>query len=116
LSLQPITGDRFLQRGLDYSEYKDAYTQHFLSQNRNTVSNKTNLANFIESNQAHDIYIQAIHKLHISVVPEFMPCRTSEKTQLMTQLRQYIIGAESPKPIYISGMPGFLKSYFLLYS
>ena len=97
-SFQPITGDRFFDRGIELSEYIE-HTKHVVLRNTNNTNNTTNTV-------YDDIYQRAIRKLHISVVPESLPCRTQEKGVLQGIIREFIKTDKVPAPIYISGMPG----------
>lgn len=96
-SFQPITGDRFFDRGIELSEYNE-HTKHVILRNT-TTNNNSNIV-------YDDIYQRAIRKLHISVVPESLPCRTQEKGVLQGIIREFIKTDKVPAPIYISGMPG----------
>jgi Cdc6-like AAA superfamily ATPase len=101
-SLQSVTGENFVSRGLEYSEYKSFYSSYFKS---SSSGDRTSVL-------LHD----AISKLHISFIPEHMPCRTVEKNAIQTSIRNYIRIANTSKPIYISGMPGkyIIMAYFHL--
>ena len=100
-SFQPITGDRFFDRGIGLSEYNE-HTKHVILRNTTNHTNTNNTSNIVYD----DIYQRAIRKLHISVVPESLPCRTQEKGVLQGIIREFIKTDKVPAPIYISGMPG----------
>ena len=61
-----------------------------------------------------DIYSDAIRKLHISVLPERLPCRQTERDKVYAELRNAIVERQMTKPIFISGMPGTGKTATVL--
>jgi hypothetical protein len=50
------------------------------------------------------MYSTAIRKLHVSVLPEKLPCRSKERDYIYKAIRDVIITRDNSKPIYISGM------------
>ena len=56
--------------------------------------------------EGSDIYSTAIRRLHISVLPGTLPCRTKEKETIIAYLRDGIMKQGHVRPLYISGMPG----------
>ena len=100
-SLQLITGDKFLLRGIEHSEYKEYYTNYLQDLHSSNNTMKKTSSTLLHS---------AISKLHISFVPEYLPCRDTEKSMIQDLLREYVQGKCNSKPIYISGMPGSGKT------
>jgi origin recognition complex subunit 1 len=62
------------------------------------------------SSNGRSIYANAIQRLHVSVLPEVLPCRTIEKDKVMTYLRSGLSRGGNIRPLYISGMPGTGKT------
>jgi hypothetical protein len=89
-----------LHRGLDLSEYTFAYNRNELLSwiKRSGTEEETNIL--------LDPYAMAIAQLHISIVPENLPCRSKEKATIVDFIRSSILALGSQKPLYISGMPG----------
>ncbi|CAM9189102.1 unnamed protein product, partial [Ectocarpus fasciculatus] len=56
------------------------------------------------------VYSKAVRRLHVSVIPGTLPCRTAEKETIMNYLRTGINGGGHIRPLYISGMPGSGKT------
>ena len=54
----------------------------------------------------------ASSRLHISVLPDKMPCREKETECIKDYLEQALIKGGRNKPLYISGLPGktYIKS------
>ena len=98
-SLQHVTGDNLFNRGMEYSEYKEFHNKYKTLIHANHAMDES-------SKMLHD----SIAKLHISFVPDTLPCRDPEKTAIQDLVRSYIRGDAASKPIYISGMPGTGKS------
>jgi origin recognition complex subunit 1 len=83
---------------MKYSDYKEFYSTYL--QDLTTAN----------SDKSNTILHKAIAKLHISFIPETLPCRTAEKTMIQDLIRSYISEECNSKPIYISGMPGTGKT------
>lgn len=62
-----------------------------------------------------DIYTTAIRRLHVSVLPDTLPCRTEQKEKIMAYLRDGIAKGGNVRPLYISGMPGTGRTPFFLF-
>jgi Cdc6-like AAA superfamily ATPase len=53
------------------------------------------------------IYSKAIHSLHISVVPDELPCREAQQRDVERHIRQFMSSSQKKvSSIYISGLPG----------
>jgi len=60
--------------------------------------------------QRSDLYSAAAMRLHVSVLPEDLPCRSGETEVIMDHLRAAIRRRGENKPLYISGLPGTGKT------
>lgn len=96
-ALQPATGDRFLQRGMAASKYAEYY--------KNYIGNGK-FSSGGDASTGQSIYSKAIQNLHISVVPDELPCREDQRRDIQDHIRQFISGRSSSASIYISGLPG----------
>ena len=96
-ALISINSENFIKRGNNLSYY---YEKHYI---------KNNELNNI--NEEEDIYELAIKKLHISFIPNFLPCRELEKNIICDHIKNIILNKNIMKPIYISGMPGTYINY-----
>lgn len=87
---QPALSALF-QRGMAKSQFKRQY------------------ANYLETvsfNQQNDVYSKAIQRLHISVIPDNLPCREVQKESIMKFMRDGVRMYGSNKPLYVCGTPG----------
>ena len=115
-SLQLVTGDNFFQRGMEYSEYKSYYSTYLKELASSSLFDNGGNDNGIDFKntaaaaliQACDPnikkYMDALQKLHVSYVPESLPCRENERSVIQDFIRSYIQGTAASKPIYIAGM------------
>lgn len=87
---------------MNYSEFYEIYSKF--------ISNESLLSMGESNDKTASMLKNAISKLHISFVPEKLPCRTTEKEEIQNMVRSYIKGECQAKPIYISGMPGTGKT------
>lgn len=94
-SLVNITMSSCYARGMELSEYRDAYSS---------------LEGLGATDMMNDPYSLAIRKLHISMLPETLPCRSEEMEMVKRYIRNGIISKGVTKPVYISGMPGVGKT------
>lgn len=82
--MQVIDGKKFVSRGLEYSYYAEYYS-HLI------IASGTDYSTLISNNTPLiDTYHKAIQNLHVSVLPEELPCRANEQEAIMNQLRSYI--------------------------
>lgn len=101
-------------RGADLSEYKEMYSEVNLANGSSLLG--ASLAEddlnsvFSGKNPQLLVYSKAIRRLHVSVLPENLPCRTLEKEKIMSYLRDGILRGGHVRPLYISGMPGSGKT------
>ena len=102
-SLQNVQLRNMLSRGMRYSEYQHAYVEYLASSNLIDSS-------VVGGDMEMDMYSDAIRRLHISVLPEKLPCRQIERDKVYNDLKNAIIGRQSTKPMFISGMPGTGKT------
>jgi len=96
-SVLNVPAHTVVQRGAALSHYNFAYSEYFRHLGGSSVN-------------AADHYSVAIRNLHISVIPENMPCREVERSAIEKFLRMGIESRKDMKPIYISGMPGTGKT------
>jgi hypothetical protein len=101
-SMQKVSPRTMMKRGMELSQYKYAFVEYFQEQ-------VGHLAFDVES----DDYSVAIQRLHISVVPETLPCRTHERHAVEGYLREGISFSRK-SPLYICGMPGTGKTATVL--
>lgn len=85
------------QRGMEYGNYKFAYAEYLQEQ----------------GGGVEDDYMIAMQRLHISVIPDKLPCRQNERTFIENYLRDGIKSGKA-SPLYICGMPGELLSLVLI--
>ena len=107
-SIQKVSLNHILERGMDLSAYRHAYVSHLET------------CNDIHSTSI-DRYSVALRQLHISVIPDSLPCRTEHKEQIESYIKKQINASmNSDKnidpPMYISGMPGTGKTATVLAS
>jgi hypothetical protein len=87
----PVDVDSIRQRGFFHSDYKYAYVDSEFT---------------TDGTIGKDPFSRAINMLHISVLPDQLPCRGTERTQIERAIRESIEHRGAVPPIYISGMPG----------
>lgn len=92
VSMHPAS---LLQRGSSFSDYKHCYVQYVQS----VLEEHDGLV-------PTDVFSQAIRQLHVSVLPDRLPCRDAERMVIEGAIRKAIMSRGSSKPLYISGMPG----------
>ncbi|KAJ1433861.1 P-loop containing nucleoside triphosphate hydrolase protein [Ochromonadaceae sp. CCMP2298] len=97
-TLQKVAAPSLQQRGLSYSHYRYAYLE---------LASKTE--------QLTDPFSLAIQRLHISVIPASLPCRSFQRTTVEDYIRGGL-DAASTKPLYICGMTGTGKTATVLAS
>ena len=90
-----------LQRGLGLSHYSEAYGR---------VADAAGHAEEVSSLLDNDEYSSAIKRLHISVIPQQLPCRTAERFKIESFMRDGVAARGCGKAMYISGMPGTGKT------
>ena len=123
-ALQPVHVHSMFARGMALSHYRYAYVNYLsnlpTTDPRSTAARKTGMGAggegeegvFLDENLR---YSEAIRKLHVSVLPSKLPCRTDERNMLYNMLKTGIAHKESgQKPVYISGMPGTGKTATVL--
>ena len=103
-----------MTRGVSNSEYKHCYltglpTTTTTTTTTSSSSSSSELLGYSgNSTVSHDgdIYTKAIRQLHVSVVPERLLCRESERARIEGWVRKSVLSRGGMKPLYISGMPG----------
>jgi Cdc6-like AAA superfamily ATPase len=108
-ALQVILVKSMFTRGMQYSHYGHAYVEY--------IAKHSGMGGGIgggSGKEGVDIYSDAIRKLHISVLPERLPCRQTERDKIYSELRNAIVERTMTKPIFISGMPGTGKTATVL--
>lgn len=92
-TIQKVVAHSMFQRGMAHSQYAYAYTDY--------VENRLGSTEFTDS------FSRAIQQLHISVIPEKLPCRTEQRNVIEGHIRSGILGKGAQKgAMYICGMPG----------
>ncbi len=107
-ALQYVQRNSLFTRGAALSHYEYAYVEYIASlpATDDRVSGSSNL-----STSNADSYSQAIRKLHVSVLPTKLPCRSLERNYIYGVLKDAVINRrDASKPLYISGMPGTGKT------
>eukprot|EP01038_Epipyxis_sp_PR26KG_P009320 gene9320-12556_t len=94
-TVEKVLSSTILERGMSFSHYKHAYLSYLSNLRPNVIS---------------DPYTNAIKQLHISVIPDSLPCRSEERKKIENYIINGIKSHGSCKPIYISGMPGTGKT------
>lgn len=89
------------ERGLRMSQYQYAY-ESLLKKEAQKLE--------------RDVFSIAIQRLHISVVPQNLPCRDHEKLSVTDFIRKRIIDRETSGPLFLCGMPGTGKTATVLSS
>lgn len=99
-SVQEVSMSTLRKRGATMSHYNYAYADYHAASGGGSTSSDT------------DHYSIAIKNLHISVIPENLPCRTKEFNEIERLVKDGLesSGIKSIKPVYISGMPGTGKT------
>ena len=135
-ALQPIQMSHIFARGVGLSHYRYAYTNYLaslpVSDVRSTARNNASTNSRGEeasrgsggtgtASGSSDIkdesmqYSEAIRKLHVSVLPSKLPCRSDERNEIYAMLHKSITNRDDgSKPIYLSGMPGTGKTATVL--
>jgi hypothetical protein len=90
-TFQHVTMDKLFDRGMEYSEFERAYLDY--------------RAEYTYNHQ-RDVYSLAIQRLHISVIPENLPCRSKERQEIEEFIRGGIVNGGATRPMYICGTPG----------
>ncbi len=101
--MQKILPLTMFKRGMEHSQYKYAYVEY--------VRDQTNPKEGLEN----DVYSIAIQRLHISVIPETLPCRQNERNEIEEYIRDGLKRGKK-SPLYICGMPGTGKTATVLAS
>lgn len=101
-------------RGADLSEFKELYKDEELGLGASFIQSSLEAEEGtleVSGNSGRfRTYAAAIRRLHISVIPGTLPCRTAEKDKIMNYLRDGIGRGGHIRPLYISGMPGSGKT------
>lgn len=90
-ALQKVSPHSMLKRSMEASHYAFAYAAHLEAQ---------------DADYQTDPFSLAIQRLHISVIPDSLPCRGAERKIVEDYLRSGVTANGSHRPIYICGMPG----------
>lgn len=110
--LIPTDSSSLNSRGAELSEFKDLYKkgavdasfiQSALNSEGCDFDDSVNVGRFA-------VYSKAVRRLHVSVIPGILPCRTAEKSKIISYLRDGIKRGGHVRPLYISGMPGSGKT------
>lgn len=101
-TLVPVGREGMSERGFRLSSFQLAYSDKKSSEK----GGQTTLSMADVDTLGVDPYLLAIRRLHLSVVPQEVPCRESEKEKVMDAVRTCITQEHGNCPIYISGMPG----------
>ncbi len=91
VSLTKIDLTTIFQRGMHESRFKHAYSTYI---------------DLYAYNHQTDPYSLAIQRLHLSVIPETLPCRGEERARIQTFLCNGVREGGAKQPMYVSGTPG----------
>ena len=97
-SMQIVSIHSMFKRGMDISCYQYAYAS--------VVEEYDSIRNSMPT----DKFSVAIRKLHVSVLPDFLPCRTEQREKIQNSIREAIVQRDLTRALYISGMPGTGKT------
>jgi Cdc6-like AAA superfamily ATPase len=112
-ALQFVQRAALFARGMTMSHYQYAYVEYIAS--LPPSDERVSVSRDILDTAGVDLYSAAIRKLHVSVLPEKLPCRTAERDYIYGALRDAIVNRKDcSKPLYISGMPGTGKTATVL--
>ena len=100
-SVQKVNPRTMRERGLRMSQYQYAYGA--------LIEKET-------QRLERDVFSIAIQRLHISVVPQNLPCRDQEKSNVTEFIRKRIVERETSGPLFLCGMPGTGKTATVLSS
>ena len=78
-------------RGMKESQFRRAYASYI---------------ELYDYNHQSDPYSLAIQRLHLSVIPEYLPCRETERAAIKLFLSNGIQEQGANRPMYVSGTPG----------
>jgi len=113
-SLQKVSPHSMFRRGLSYSHYGYAYVEHLDSIGGAGAGGG---GGGVGSDQEPDPFSVAIQRLHVSVIPDSLPCRDFERTTVEEYIRGGLLQPLSAhRPVYICGMPGTGKTATVLAS
>ena len=98
-SIQRVAHHSYFRRGMDWSHYEYAYESILDTYDGSEGALPT------------DKFSVAIRKLHVSMIPDQLPCRTDEREEVESFIRQAIISGDTGKPMYVCGMPGKYPTY-----
>jgi hypothetical protein len=128
-ALQPIQMNNIFTRGVALSHYRYAYVSHLASlptsdfrstcrthgRPRTGVGGTGTASSSTGTVDDSEQYSEAIRKLHVSVLPSKLPCRSEERDEIYAWLKKSITNRDDgSKPIYLSGMPGTGKTATVL--
>lgn len=110
--LIPVDLSGLIHRGVEISEFKDLYKEEIDSPSFMQTALTEDDCTFDDSsnNGRFSRFSKAIRRLHVSVIPGTLPCRSVEKDKIMSYLRDGIKRGGHVRPLYISGMPGSGKT------
>ena len=97
-AMQVVSIHSMFKRGMDLSEYQHAYAS--------VVEEYDSTRNSMPT----DKFSMAIRNLHVSVLPDFLPCRTEQREKIQNSIREAIVERNLTRALYISGMPGTGKT------
>jgi hypothetical protein len=103
-TIQKIRNSSIFARGMPYSSYAPIYAKY--------------VKEYMEKGDLYptDIYSTAIRRLHMSVLPDNLPCRSDERVKVQDAIREVIVDSSKTKSLYISGLPGTGKTATVLAS
>ncbi len=126
-ALQHIQRHSLFARGIAMSHYSFAYVDYIASlpdtdprvistrKGKSGIGTGTGNQRITNSNETETMYSNAIRKLHVSVLPEKLPCRSKERDYIHGAIKDAIVNRQDcAKPLYISGMPGTGKTATVL--
>lgn len=95
-TLLPINVCTMWQRSTQHSLLATIYDEDKAGQDESSLA----------EGAARDPFSKAVAQLHISVLPEALPCREEEQKKVLQFLKTAMSEGGRKRPLYISGMPG----------
>ena len=102
-AVQPVNGSRCVERALALSEWDD-YSEAVLARLQPGGDGRASL-------MAGDVCLQALARLHVSVIPTVVPCREGEQGVITAFLTNFLKNQATHKSMYVYGMPGTSCSF-----
>lgn len=108
-TFQPLDMKTFFLQGISLSEYDCIYADETLNE-INQMTNGLSKQNEGVNDEDTDPFSMAIKQLHISVIPDKLPCRQLEQETITETIKKCLVDGFGDKAIVITGMPGMTSS------